>query len=85
MPENTVQSVNRALTILEAVAGADSEIGVTELAKMLNLHKSTVHRLLNTLVHKGYIEQNPETEGYKLGIKAVELGSKVFNGLELRN
>lgn len=85
MKDNLVQSVDRALTILEEVASSEVEVGVTELANKLDLHKSTVHRMLNTLMHKGYIEQNPETEGYKVGLKVFELGSKMFNELEIRD
>ncbi len=43
--ESTVQSVERTLDIVEALAVNRTGIGVTELSKGLNLHKSTVHRL----------------------------------------
>ena len=59
--------------------------GITEIAKKLNLGKSTVHRLLVTLEEKGYVDQDPETEKYKLGLKLVELGNIVLLNLELRS
>ncbi len=44
-----------------------------------------MHRLLATLQYRGYIEQNEETENFRLGLKVMELSSKVFNGLEVRS
>ena len=53
--DNTVQSVKRAMMILEELATEKEGLGVTELAKRINLHKSTVHRMLNTLLDIGYV------------------------------
>ena len=69
-----VKSVANALDILEAFTGGQAELGVTELGKRLNLHKNNVFRLLATLEMRGYIEQNRETENYRLGLKPLELG-----------
>ncbi len=71
----TIQAVSHALDLLEEFKSADSdELGVTELAKRLKLHKNNVFRLLATLEHHGYIEQSPVSGNYRLGIKALELG-----------
>lgn len=69
-----IQSVSHALDVLEELAKAGSEVGVTELAKRLKLHKNNVFRLLATLELRGYVEQNKDTEDYRLGVKALELG-----------
>ena len=53
-----VQSLDRALDLIEALAGAD-ELGVSELAAQTGLVPSTTHRLLATLVARGYVAQNP--------------------------
>lgn len=68
-----IQSVSHALDVLEELAGA-YEIGVTELSKRLKLHKNNVFRLLATLELRGYVEQNKESEDYRLGVKALQLG-----------
>lgn len=81
---NLVQSLDRALSLLEEIAAAGGEIGITELSNRVELHKSTVHRLLCTLACKGYVEQNPETGDYKLGIKILELAGGLINELEIR-
>lgn len=57
-----VKSVDRALTIISLVSKRKEGIGVTELASNLDLNKSSIFRLLSTLVDHGFIEQNPETK-----------------------
>ncbi len=80
----TVQSLDRALKILEVLGNNQKGLGVTELAHEVDLHKSTVHRLLNTLAQRGYVEKDQETEKYKLGLKIVELSNKILTNMELR-
>jgi IclR family KDG regulon transcriptional repressor len=69
-----IQSVSHALDVLEELCKAGGEIGVTELSKRLKLHKNNVFRLLATLELRGYVEQNGETEDYRLGVNALKLG-----------
>jgi len=69
-----IQSVTNALDLLEEFRGDESELGVTELSKRLNLHKNNVFRLLATLESRGYMEQNKLTDNYRLGLKVLELG-----------
>lgn len=73
--DNIVQSVDRALTILDIVA-ENGAISLTELSKLAYLNKATVHRLLSTLIYKGYIEQNPQTGYYEVTFKLFQLGNK---------
>jgi len=68
-----IQTVSNALRMLEAFY-SDSELGVTELARRLGLHKNNVFRLLATLQQSGYIEQCSETDRYHLGTRCLELG-----------
>ncbi|NLX92167.1 MAG: IclR family transcriptional regulator [Firmicutes bacterium] len=74
-----VQSLERALNILEVMAREGAPISVTELAEKVNLKISTVHRLLSTLSFRGYVEQDPEDNKYKLGLKLLEIGNSVLN------
>jgi DNA-binding IclR family transcriptional regulator len=73
-----VRAVERALAILNCF-GADNSavLGVTEIAERLNLPKSTVHRILGTLESRGFVQQDPVTSQYGLGLKLMELGSLV--------
>ncbi|WP_010267891.1 IclR family transcriptional regulator [Paenibacillus senegalensis] len=78
-PYFMIQSVDRALTILQSFIEERRPMGVTEIAKRLGLHKSVVHRLMLTLQLHGYLEQVRDTEKYMIGPKAFELGS-VYTG-----
>ncbi len=82
----SVQSVDRALDLLEALAAADGEVSITALAARTGLHVSTVHRLLATLLRRGYVRQNPETSRYYAGAKLATLaeGRSRFGELRLR-
>jgi DNA-binding IclR family transcriptional regulator len=71
--EYTIQTVSNALRLLEAFR-EEAEIGVSELARRLKLHKNNVFRLLATLEQGGYVEQSPATERYRLGTRCLELG-----------
>ncbi|MCL6639090.1 MAG: IclR family transcriptional regulator [Firmicutes bacterium] len=82
--DHAVQSIERALVILEALGRHPQGAGVTELGQYIGLHKSTVHRLLSTLLAYGYVEQDRDTERYRLGIKVLSLGLEVLNNLDFR-
>jgi len=79
-----IQSVSRALDLLEAFSAKEAELGVTELARKLKLHKNNVFRLLATLETRGYVEQDKETERYRLGVKVYEVASVFLQHLDLR-
>lgn len=81
--EHNVQSLNRALDILESLSSEQEGLGVTEIAERVDLHKSTVHRLLATLLERNYVEKN-EHGSYHIGLKLVEVVSVYLNSLELQ-
>jgi len=64
--EYSIQTVSNALRLFEAFYEED-ELGVSELARRLELHKNNVFRLLATLEQGGYIEQSDENDLYRLG------------------
>jgi DNA-binding IclR family transcriptional regulator len=80
----TIQSVSHALDILESFTKTEDELGVTELSKRLGLHKNNVFRLLATLEHRGYIDQNKATENYRLGPKTLQIGAIFIEQRECR-
>ncbi len=79
-----IQSVSRALDLLEAFTPKEGELGVTELARKLKLHKNNVFRLLATLETRGYVEQDRETERYRLAAKVYEVAAVYLHHLDLR-
>jgi IclR family acetate operon transcriptional repressor len=80
----TVQSIQRALSLLEALEDSRGEVGIAELSKRVRLHVSTVHRILATLVARGYARQSPETGRYALGAKALHLAESYLGQMDLR-
>jgi DNA-binding IclR family transcriptional regulator len=80
----TVQSVARALTLLDALGDSRGEVGIAELSKQVGFHVSTAHRLLATLIAQGYARQNPETGRYGLGAKAFHLAEAYLGQMDLR-
>jgi DNA-binding IclR family transcriptional regulator len=69
-----IQTVSRALDLLEQFQEGDAELGITDLSNRLNLQKNNVFRLVVTLKEKNYIEMNSSTGKYRLGIKTRALG-----------
>ncbi|HSG94083.1 MAG TPA: IclR family transcriptional regulator [Afifellaceae bacterium] len=82
----TIQSVDRALDVLEVLSASGTELGLGEIAARSGLNSSTCHHLLSTLVARGYVGQNPRGRGYFLGTKILELSSsrvRQFNLVEV--
>jgi DNA-binding IclR family transcriptional regulator len=83
MPGN-IQSIERAAAILRLLSGRTRRLGVVDLSGELGLSKGTVHGLLRTLQHVGFVEQDPETGKYRLGAALLHMGSSYLDGNELR-
>jgi DNA-binding IclR family transcriptional regulator len=80
--EAAVQSVDRALLVLENLA-ALGQAGVTEIAAELGVHKSTVSRLIAVLEARGYVEQASERGKYRLGFTIARLARASSAHLDL--
>jgi DNA-binding IclR family transcriptional regulator len=83
-PKRLIQSVGRALQILEYVAVNDNEMSLSAISRGLGLNKSTVFSLISTLEQMGYVQQNQGTGKYSLGLKLFELGQTVHSSMDLR-
>lgn len=81
---NTIKSVDRSLEVLDILIDYPEGIGVTELSEILDVAKSTAFRILNSLMNRGYVEQNIETTKYYLGLKLLELGEIVSSRLDIK-
>lgn len=79
-----VQSVGRALAIVELLAQENREMPLTEIAKRMGWPKSTTHGLLITLREFHYVDQSPTTGHYRLGVRLFELGNLVARGWDIR-
>lgn len=79
-------SVTRALRVLQVVgAHNDGGIRFSSLGKAADLNNSTLHRLLQTLIHEGFVEQSPTTRCYNLGFRFLSLGAQAANRFSIRD
>jgi IclR family acetate operon transcriptional repressor len=81
-PRYRIQAIERAVAILNAFSAEDPELGVTELAGRLGLHKSTVHRFMVNLEAAGLVERTRSAR-YRLGLRIFELGGLVMQRMNL--
>ncbi len=79
-----VQSLDRALDILECFGFQNRDFSLGGLAQRTGLNKTTVLRLASNLVNRGYLKIDPSSGSYSLGMKVFELGSVVFSSFSLR-
>lgn len=77
-----VQSVDRAITVLEILA-RQGEAGVSEVASEIDVHKSTAFRLLGALEGRGLVEQATERGKYRLGFALIPLAGAVSDRLDV--
>jgi DNA-binding IclR family transcriptional regulator len=77
-----IQSVDRAIDVLEYLSSSGWS-GVTEIARALGTHKSTAYRLLVTLKDRGLVEQDSNTDRYRLGLGLVNLAANVTGEMDI--
>ncbi|WP_164821326.1 IclR family transcriptional regulator [Paenibacillus koleovorans] len=81
----SVQSVERSLNLLETIAGCENGIRIKDLAERESLNLSTAHRLVSLLEQRGYVEQEPESKKYFLGMKVLQLQGYLFKSRRLND
>jgi len=78
-----ITSLDRGLRILDILATEKEGLGVTELSRRLGADKSVVYRTLSLLMMHSYVEQEPASKKYVLGLKIMELASKRLRSIDL--
>jgi DNA-binding IclR family transcriptional regulator len=79
-PQRRIQSVGRAVDILFTIARARQPKSPSEIAALLHLERTTVHRLMVTLAASRLLRFDPATRKYRIGVGAFELGSAYLRG-----
>lgn len=79
-----VQSIERAAAMLRLLAHSHGRLGIVEIARSLDLAKSTTHGIIRTLQRVGFVEQD-ETGKYRLGAALLHLGTSYLDVNELRS
>lgn len=80
--KNPIQVADRLFAVMETLA-ATGPMGLLDLSKMLDLNKSTVHRVLNSLIYLGYVKQDPVTSKYSLTYKICRIANHVLDQIDL--
>lgn len=80
-----IQSLARGLRILDQFVEANGSLSITELSRMLELDKSTVSRLVQTLVQHEYAQPDPGTRRYMLGKKITRMSWQLLNRMPIRD
>ena len=80
-----VGSVERAVAVLEALAGSDRDLGTNEIARRTGINPSSVSRLLATLASRGLVSQVASTGHYRPGVGLLQLGNAALARLDLRD
>ncbi len=78
-----VQSLVRALTLLNRLADADESVSLSELAQQVGLSPSTAHRLLTTLEQERYVHFDAERRHWSVGVQAFMTGTAFLKTRDL--
>lgn len=84
MAPGRLQSLDKALNVIELLTTHGPELGVSEIAAGTSMDPSTVHRILTTLVARNFATQNPATRKYRLGLRFLECAASVESSLGYR-
>ncbi|MGF6906607.1 IclR family transcriptional regulator [Fusobacterium sp. PH5-44] len=80
-----IQSLLKAIKLLEALNGKEGSYSIGKLATMLDLPPSTIHRLIKTLCAAKFVIQDEKSHDYKLGPALIPLGVAASKNLHLQN
>jgi len=83
MKPRTIQSISRALDVLEELSNSPQGLGLMELAEKLNLNKSTAHHILATLVEHRFAKQNSSTKRYGVDSRLIHLAHCAADNLNV--
>ena len=79
----SIQSVDNALDVLEALCDEGDEVRISQLSERLGMNKTSIFRLLATFENRGYVEKEQRSGRYKLGLSAYEIGQKFLSRMVL--
>ncbi len=79
---NPIQVADRLFQVMELLA-SNRRMGLTEISIALELNKSTVHRILNSLMYMGYVRQSEEYGKYESTLKIVDIADKIMRNRDI--
>lgn len=81
-PSGSIQSVGKAMDILDILSYESSGLPLAEIARRLEFNEATAHHLLATMRQRGFVDQDPETRAYRLGQEVIALANRFLGGLD---
>lgn len=85
MPNDQVQTLQRAFSLLDSFTIDKPDLGVRELARLTGLSSSTTGRLLAAMKEAGILHQNSDSHTYSMGLKVLNWAGVYTNSLDIRN
>ena len=79
-----INSIERCLRVIDILSDHPAGLKLTEISGHLDLHPSSVHHMVSTLLPHDYITQDPDTKKYSLGFRFLEISRKILNNLDIR-
>ena len=80
-----MKTVHKTIDVLEAFLKRQSEMGITELARLSRLNISTVYRITSVLVRRGYLSQRQKRGKYSIAPKLLEFSSVIRQQMKIGN
>ncbi len=73
IPPPLIQSLDRGLKILQILGRSNEPLSLSEIAGHFEIDRSSVFRLISTLMHNSFVKQDPDTRKYRIGYRVMEL------------
>ena len=83
--KNTINSIKRAIQILNLYRDGERYIGITEMARRLDLSKTTVFRVVRSLEAEGWLVQSSDSSKYGLGFEILAVASSLYRRYDWRD
>lgn len=80
----SIDIINVALDVVEILNDDSRVYRASEIARVLGINRTRIFRILKTLQAKGYVDCDPDTQGYRLGVKFLRIGENVRERMDLR-
>jgi len=81
-----IEILDVALNVIDTMAfGQEDSYSPSLLARQFNINRSRMFRIFKTLEYRGYVNYDPKTESYKLGLKFLEISQNIRSRLSLRS
>jgi len=79
-----INSIDRAIRIIELLSENPRGLKLTEISRILDIHPSSIHHIIHTLSPYEYIAQDPDTKKYTLGFRLLEISRRILENIDIR-